>query len=319
MLAELAEGRGCDAMKGQFRALRDKARPDVVTGVLWIRGCDVRRRGTDLTLELATNGWQRVEQEKDAAGATFEVAQDVRFAANVTIPGSLDVAYEPSTHIASMWFSPTRAPQVRFRPIQEIEVEEEGAWAETVGALGTLVGQSPENQAEDQAKQEGKRDMASELSQGLGATTDLCSGHVRFDLGRPAKGKMYPAGIGESKKITNEVHATGMLLFGPYPAPTGMHANVEVTQGTVRAALVCRGEAEKLATAFVDGVELPEVKLLAMKDLDGEGTLAIGKARCQVTLVVRAIPDATGAPARFRWTRPTKEWAESTGGAKIKC
>lgn len=319
MLAQLAEGRGCDAVKGQFRALRDKARPDVVTGVLWIRGCRMLRRGTAITLELAAHGWQRLERAQDKAGATFEVAQDVRFAAEVTMPGAIDVAYEPDTHVASLWFSPTRTPQVRFSPIQDIAVEEQGAWAETVGALGTLVGQSPESKAEDQAKREGRGEMTTQLANGLGATFDLCTGLVRVDLGRTAKGKMYAAGVGESKKAPVELHASGLQVFGPYPAPEGMNAHVEVEQGTVRAALMCRAEAEKLATAYVDGVELPEVKPLVVKDIDGETTLHIGKSRCPVSLVVRSIPDAIGGPARFRWWRSTAEWAESTGGPLIKC
>lgn len=319
MLAELAEGRGCDALKGQFRALRDKARPDVVTGILWIRDCSIRRRGTDLVLELATNGWQRVEKNQEQAGATFEVAQDVRFAATATIAGSLDVGYEPRTHVASLWFSPTRTPVVRFSPLSEIAVEEEGAWAETVGAVGTLVGKSPENQAEDQAQSEGKGDMTSQLANGLGATIDLCSGHVRNDLGRPGKGKMYEPGIGESSRIEHELHPTGLLLFGPYLAPKGMNAQLDVEKGRVRAALMCRAEAEVLAAAYLSGTEIPDVTSLAIKDIAGKATLRSGKTRCRVTLVVRSIPDATGAPARFRWTRPKQEWAESTGGALAKC
>jgi hypothetical protein len=319
LLAQLAEGRGCEAMKGQFRALRDKARPEVITGVLWIRGCKMERHGTDVTLHLETSGWQRVEKAKDKAGATFEVAQDVRFAAAVTIPGAFDVAYEPETHVASLWFSPTKTPDVRFTPIEEIPVEEHGAWASTVGALGTLVGQSPEGQAEDEAKKEGDVEMTSQMSHGLGATFDLCSGLARFDLGRPGKGKMYPPGVGETKKAPVELHPTGLAMFGPYPAPKGMTVNLDVEQGHVRAALMCHDDAEKLGAAFVERAALPEVKTLAVKDLDGKGTLRTGKSRCPLTLVVRTIPDATGAPSRFHWTRPTKEWAESTGGPVVNC
>jgi hypothetical protein len=320
MLAQLAEGRGCDAIEGQFRALRDKARPEVVTGVLWIRGCKMQRHGTDVTLTLDTHGWQRVEKAKDKAGATFEVKQDVRFAAQVTVPGAFDVAYEPETHIASLWFTPTRSPQVRFEPIQEIAVEEESAWASTVGALGSLVGQSPERQAEEEAERDGESEMASQLSHGLGATLDLCSGLARFDLGRPGKGKMYPPGIGESKKVPIELHPTGLAIFGPYPASHGMTVHLDVEAGDVRAAIMCRAEAEQLGAAFVDGKTLPEVKSLALKDVsEGETTLRVAKSRCPLALVVRAIPDATGAPARFTWTRPAKEWAATVGGPLIKC
>jgi hypothetical protein len=318
-LAELAEKRGCKVMEGQFRALRDPARPDVVTGVLWMRGCRFHQQGTDVTVDLSTQGWQWQERDKKKAGAKFELAQVVKFAADIHMPGALDVGYDPKNHIASIWLSPAHVPDVRFSPIGKLEVEEQGAWAETVGVLGSVVGMSPESQAEDEAKSDGKHEMRSQLADGLGATINACTGLARNDLGRPPRGAMYAAGVGESTRIAVEVHPTSVYLSGPYFAPKGMNITVDVEQGSVRAALVCRDQGEVLAAAFIDGRDLPDVKTLAVKDVDNKATLHIGPQRCQVDILVRAIPDATGAPARFNWRRATSEWAESTGGPLVDC
>ncbi|MBZ0231375.1 MAG: hypothetical protein K8M05_03430, partial [Deltaproteobacteria bacterium] len=292
LLAEVAEGRGCELLKGKFRPLRDRSRSDVVTGVLWIRDCRMDRRGLDLTLALDAGGWQHIERATDTAGATFELAQSVRFAADMTMTGVLDVAYEPATHVASVWFSPAETPDVRFEPIGEIEVDERGAWAATVGALGSLVGQSPEAKSEDRVEEEGEHAMTKQLAGGLGATIDLCSGLVRDDLGRPPNGVMYEPGVGATLHVLHELHPGGLFVLGPYRAPKGMTVNLEVEHGTVRAALMCRGEAEKLGEAFLERRELPEVTSLAVKDTDGEATLRVGRSRCPVALVVRAVPDA---------------------------
>jgi hypothetical protein len=284
-----------------------------------MRGCRFHQQGTDIRLELSTQGWQWQEKDKKKAGAKFELAQVVKFAAEIDMPGSLDVGYDPKNRIASIWLSPAHVPSVRFSPIGELRVEEQGAWAETVGVLGTVIGMSPESQAEDEAKSEGKGEMRSQLADGLGGTINACTGLARNDLGRPPRGAMYEAGVGESPRISIEVHPDGVYLGGPYFAPKGMNVTFDVEQGSVRAALVCRDQAELLAAAFIDGRELPDVKTLVVKDVDKKATLHVGPQRCQVDILVRAIPDATGAPARFKWHRATSEWAQSTGGPLIDC
>ena len=72
-------------IEGQFRGTRDKDRPDVVTGVLWIRECKITNDGTRVEFRLAGNGWQWSDQKKKKAGGTFHVQQYVRFHVDILI------------------------------------------------------------------------------------------------------------------------------------------------------------------------------------------------------------------------------------------
>lgn len=322
-LAELASAKACELMRGQFRPLRAPDRSGVSTGVLWIRDCDITRQGDgdDVMFHLAGNGWQWADQKKHKAGATFELAQDVKFAVDLPMPGGLDVAYDRSSHVVSLWFSPQRVPEVQFTPIGSFDVDEHGAWATVLGGLSSVFGSSPEAQARHEAKGQGTANFARSLADGLSLTIQACTGLSRFNLGRPVKGKMVEADVGETHDVPVELHPDGMMITGPYIATHGMTAAFDVDAGgRIRAALMCHDQAEQLAAAYLAGSELPEVTSLAVEDLGaGHGTLHVGRAKCPVAVVIREIPVAGRAPVTFSWRRPPGESARSTGGPLIAC
>jgi len=319
LMADLAAARACALMKGQFRALRDPARPDVATGVLWIRDCRAQPHGDQVTFALSGAGWQWVEKSKAQAGGTFEVSQHVRFTVDLELPGGFDVGYDRASHILSMWFTPSSTPAARFTPVGDVEVDAQGAWSTTIGALGTIFGKSPEEEAGHEAAREGKSEMQAQLADGMAVTVNLCTGLVRYNLGRRPKGQMQPPDVGETRSVPFELQPGGMMVLGPYLAGHGMTVELEVERGAVRAAVMCRDEAEALAAAYLEGNELVDVTSLAMADVDGKKTLKAKASTCPVDVVVRAIPDATGTVARFRWKRPIGEAARSTGGPLIDC
>src|SRR5207248_2883611 len=115
-----------------------------------------------------------------------------------------------------------------FTPRGDFAVDERGAWASILGALGSAIGSSPEDQAADQAKQQGTAQMQQQLADGLAVTIDLCSGLTRFNLGRPPKGRMQPPDVGESHAVPFELQPGGMMALGPYLAPAGMTAHLDV-------------------------------------------------------------------------------------------
>src|SRR5688572_17177177 len=73
MLAEIASSKACEMIKGSFRPLQGTKDPSLVTGLLWIRDCKITNQGTNVTYELAGEGWQWAEQTKKKAGGTFEM------------------------------------------------------------------------------------------------------------------------------------------------------------------------------------------------------------------------------------------------------
>jgi hypothetical protein len=82
--------------------------------------------------------------------------------------------------------------------------------------------------------------------------------------------------------------------------------------------LACRDQAEALAAAYVDGRPLPAIKTLAAKDILGKGSLRVGRARCEVSLITQQLVPNGGA-VTFDWERPPAEVARSTGGPILAC
>jgi hypothetical protein len=319
MFAELASTKACKLVSGQFRPLRALDRPDVVTGLMWIRDCKITNVGTKVTFVLSGNGWQWADQQQHKAGGTFAIQQYVKFAMTATLPGALDVAYDRHDHVLSVWFTPAQPPDVKFTPVGGIDVHAEGIWSSVVGAIGTVFAESPESLAKGEAKDQGGHQLEKELADGLSVTVNLCTGLSRFALGRQPKGKMDVPDAGETKRVPIDLQSNALMVFGPQEVgDAGFTANVESANGTVHVELACRDQAEALAAAYAEGRPLPTIKTLAAKVILGNGSLRIGKANCQVSLIAR--PATPNGPAvRFDWQRPPAEVARSAGGPLISC
>lgn len=317
MLAEIASAKACDLIRGQFRGLRDPERSQTVTGIFWIRGCKITRRGTNVTFQLSGNGWQWTSKATKKAGATFAVRQYVKFAVEATIPGKLDLAYAPSSHVLSLWYTPTGEPEVTIRPIGGVDVDAQGAWSSILGGLSSAFGSSPDQEGQRQAKREGTAQFKQQFADGLSVTVDLCSGLSRFGLGRPGTGKMVLADAGETTRVVAELQPEGLLIFGPYLAKNGMTARFHLRSGAINAAIFCAKDGEVVADDYMHG-RPPSAKPLAAQELRGQATLRTRGGRCPVVVVVRSL-SPTGPTATFDWQRPLGETTQSTGGPIIRC
>jgi hypothetical protein len=316
MLAELASARACEMVRGQFVGLRAAERPGTATGVLWIRDCKITNEGTAATFRLAGQGWQWAAQSKKKAGGKFSIAQYVRFAVDVSMPGTFDIAYDRGAHVVSLWFTPTSEPQVDFTPVGDIDVDRQGTWSSVVGALGSVFASSPEELAEQDADKQGTQQFARTLADGLAATINLCTGLARFNLGRPAKGVMQPPDVGTTKRVPVELHPGGIALAGPQIAKNGMTIHAEAQQGAVRLALVCAEQAEAVAAAFVAKRPIKPHAVLGQVDVRGSTKLKIKPTDCPVVAIASPLGQQ---PATVAWLRMPSEIAESTGGPLIQC
>lgn len=316
MLSELASTKACAMIKGQFRPLRAPDRPGTVTGILWIRDCQIASDGTRVTFHLAGNGWQWAEQTKKKAGGTFVVRQYVKFGVDVELPGALDIAYDDRSHVVSLWFSPSAAPAIKFEPVGDVDVDRKGLWSSVIGGVSSLFASSPEHQAQRQAKTEGTHQFENELADGMAVTINLCTGLSRFNLGRPAKGAMQAPDAGETHQVPIELEPGGLMVFGPQLAPDGMTIQVTARRGAVRIAMACADKAEQVAQAFLGG-QLAEVPYLAAADVRATGRLHVPPQRCPVVVLAKSLEDRE--PITFDWQRPLGETARSTGGPLIRC
>ncbi len=252
LLSELAAAKACQMIEGQFRPLRAIENPDLVTGLIWIRSCHATTNGTQVSVLLSGNGWQWADQQQHKAGGTFGIRQYVKFGMTATLPGAVDLAYQPGDHILSLWFTPATPPDVTFQPVGDVQVDAKGTWSSIVGALGSVFGQSPTHLGNVQAQAQGGHQLEKELSDGFSITINLCSGLSRFNLGRHPKGTMDVADAGETKRVPVELQPNALLVFGPQlVGPAGYTANVEVPGASMHVALACRDQAEALAAAYV--------------------------------------------------------------------
>ena len=320
LVAELTAAKACEMIKGQFRGLKDKKDPTKITGIVWLRECRITNGGKSVSFHLGGNGWQWVDVVKKKAGATFDLKQYVRFSMQLEVKGTLDLGYDPKTHVVSFWFTPQSEPAVRFEPIGEVDMDEEGAWSAVVGAMSIVTGSTIDGRAEKESKKEGTKAFRGAFAEGFAVTMDLCKGLSRFGLERPGTGKMVAPDPGESKSVPIELHPGGLMLFGPYEAPRGMTIDVTARTGEVQTDIICQEEAEELAEVFLSGADaVPPTRTLSTDSVAGREKLKAKGNKCKVMVMARTPPGAK-QPVTFDWLRPPKEHARATmGGPILQC
>jgi hypothetical protein len=316
MLSELASSKACGMIQGGFQGLRPTEHPDVVTGVLWIRRCEITNAGARVTFRISGNGWLWVDQTKAKAGGTFTVHQYVRFSIDTTIRGAIDIFYDRDVHVVTLRFTPERAPEVVFKTIGGIEVDSEGVWSSVVGAVGTAFSSSPTDLALTQATERGTRHLSAKLAHGFAVTINLCTGLRRVHLGQPPKGEMGVADIGETWRVPAEIRPGGVMIIGPQNAEHGMTLKASASQGAARLTLVCAKHADTVATEYMAGRIAPTVPVLGTIDVRTKAQLRIKPTTCPVVVVATPLGNAL---TRFAWERPTSEIARSTGGPMVRC
>ena len=316
MLSELASSKACAMIRGGFHGLRSADRPDAVTGVLWIRECEITNVGPRVRFHIAGNGWSWINETKSKAGGTFAVRQYVRFSIAATIQGELDIAYDRNAHVASLWFTPEKTPEVDFKTIGGIDVDGQGVWSSVVGALGTVFASSPEDTALEQATAQGTHDLSAQLVNGLAVTINLCTGLSRVHLGRPPRGEMGVADVGETRRVFVELEQNGVMLIGPQLAGDGMTLRATATRGAAELSVICAKHAATVAADFMEGRTESTVPTLGRVEVRTQSRLEIQPTICPVVVMARSVGNA---PARVAWERPTAEIARSSGGPLIHC
>ncbi|MDB4958844.1 MAG: hypothetical protein JWO36_6413 [Myxococcales bacterium] len=315
MLAEIASSKACEMIEGQFTGLPAPQQPNVLAGTLWIRRCKITHDGTRVDFELAGNGWQWIEQTSGQAGGSFGVRQYVRFSVDAKLRGAIDIAYDRTSHVASLWFTPSQPPVIAFHPIGGISVDPKGLWSSVLGGVSSAFSASPGEKGTQQAQAQGTQQFMSKLSEGLTFAIDLCTGAQRSTLGRAPKGTMGKPGAGQSHRISVELQPGGLMVLGPQRALHGMTVNI-VSDGPIRVGLVCSDRAAAAADAFLAGRAPPRIKTLGQADIRGHGRIKIKPATCPVAVVARSI-----APTKvtFDWLRSPEEQARSSGGPIVRC
>ena len=314
MIAEIAANKACSMVEHQFRTLRAKTPDRPVIGAMWLRDCKIVHDGARLNIEVAGRGWEWVDRETKKAGATFHVHQYVKFELRAVVTGDVDVAYDPRSHVGTLWLTPVGPPDVTMKALGDVDVDREGVWADLIGALGTATGHDPDRQGEHKVAEEGTKASTAELAKGMTMTMNLCNGLSHMVAGRLPRGIYGPAGPGETRRAPITIYPQGLLLFPPAHAPDGLTIKLD-SQGPVRIGLACRDQAEAAAAAFLEATPVAP-KLLADQVVTGKATLSIGPQRCLVSVVAMSV---LPTPVTFDYERPLAEAAQATQGPLIRC
>jgi hypothetical protein len=306
----------CSKAVHHFSGIKDPKRKGIVNGQIWVRDCKITNEGKQLVAEIAGNGWQWQHKVEKKAGGTFEVNQYVKFGVTAKLAGTIDLAYAPKNHVASLWFTPTAPAEVEFKPIGDIEVNRDDTWTSIIGGVGALVGESPEDNAESTADKKGTTAFKDQVAKGFEVAVDLCTNTTRVSLKRLPKGEMPKASVGETHKVEVEVQNFGVLMYGPFDADdTGLTIDVEVKGGSAKVNLGCVGEAEATAQAFLDQTESTG-KPIKSELVTGHAVLKAPRERCPVVVVLRSVQPQ---PVQISFVRPQREATAAAHGAFALC
>jgi len=315
LIDDLASAKACEQFQHNMKELLAQDDPARVTGILWIRRCHITLDGSHVVLELGGDGWQWNETTKHQAGGTFVVKQWVKFGIDVSLTGSLDVAYDHADHVVTIWVTPSEPPKATFTPIGDIAVDSKGAWSSIVGSLGSVFGKSPHKLGAAEARKQGADQFHKAFAQGFSITANLCTSEVVFSLLKKPKGTMDPLEIGQTEQVAAELQPNGVMMFGPYAAPAGMTIDTVVEGGSARLYIACVDQAEQVAQAFLDN-KLNHARPLASEVVSGHATLRAPPGGCRVAVVARSI---LPKPVMIRFARPLHEATQAAGGPIVPC
>lgn len=314
-LSRVAGMRVCDRMRNRFRTLTAAGRDNepASSGTLWIEECVADSQGTRLSMSLGGQGWRWIYRKKRQAGAEFTVGQYVAFAVNIGVEGTIDAAYDPEKDIFNFWYRPSSEPDVSFRPLGDVEVNPEGLWSSVVGTAASLVSRSPEARAREQVQSRGRETFKKRFSRGYSATLDFCTGRVDMGFGINAENKENGAtdssqlgadGDDQAGEATPAyMHPGGLILDGPHDVDPSEFAVTIESDGPLDAALICVGEATRLARAFLDDQQLPEVEALTSTQGRSPAELQIQQSfvSCPVVMAFRAVPGSPEQAFGFQY------------------
>jgi hypothetical protein len=305
----------CKRMSNHFSGIKDRTRKDVVNGQVWIRDCKITNDGKQLIADVTGAGWQWQNKVEKKAGGTFEVNQYVKFEVAAKLYGTADLAYSRKDHVASVWFSPTAKAEVKLTPIGDIKVNNDDAWSSVIGGAATLIGESPEDKAEDTADTKGTDAFEEQAARGFEVAMDLCTNTTRMALKRLPKGQLPKPNVGETHNIKVEVQNYGVIMYGPYVARDGLTLDVDVTGGSLKLNLACQKEAEETAQNFLDN-KPNTAKPIAAELVTGHAKLKLPRERCPVVLVARSVQPQ---PVMLSFVRPKPEATRAAGGPLAAC
>ncbi len=317
LVMDVAAGRACEAIEGSFVPLPEEqdgeARTEqpTIEGRLWVNECSVERRDGELALHAGGRGWQWIERSAEGPFATsFTVRGHVRFSATIDLDAQIDVRYDEEARRALVALTPREPARATLSPIGSIPVFADGGWSGILGGLGGLLGGSPEAQARPMVEEQGAAMIRRMLRDGATFAMDMCTGQLDGALGAVADGSAPPArpyaddGAGlwlDNARV--RLRPGGMDLSGPWEMrgqPLSIDVEVEEGDG-VEIAVICRAEAERVASEYLNGGTARVNETLARHSVAASRPLAVSVQPGACDAAVLLVTPSQNSAARYRY------------------
>ncbi len=297
-LTDVAGKKICERLHNRFRGLQHqtKDKEKAYIGTLWIHSCQITyatNQQDTMTLNLGIKGWRWLNKETGVLGADFSTDEFARFGVDVALQGQVVASYEPDTKRLAFWFKPTQSPEVEFKATGDVDVDKESLWGAALAGAATLIGQSPDTQADQKLSNKGEQRFTDKLSEGFSAAIDFCSGRVYSELGQRDQKTLFNKLTEQQKSAYESVDLapSTFLLFGPY-GEQSQSLELLLKQEKpeeFRNRLVCVEDAVTLARAYMEGTDrtpdVPAIDIIQEKSTVGAVSLANKTENCPIVVM----------------------------------
>ncbi len=316
----VAQNRLCDQMRGRLLALPDSDAPQgreggatAAIGRFWIEQCSAEQRDGRLAVHLEGRGWTWANETRSGPmGSSFAVRGYLRVRLAVNLVGELDLGYHPRRQIATVWLTPTQAPDTSLTVQGELPVEARSGWSGVIGVLGRVVGSDVGSRARPIVERFGANEIARRLTPGLSVTAELCTGQLDVFLGALANGEIPirpypPSGTIWLDNQRVQIHPGGFDVAGPFDTEgEPLQVDVEVERGSiVDARVYCEAQGRTVIESFLNRHPAPPLSEVVVQAVPpGQpATVRTEPLTCPAYLVLtpRPQPGGGGGEARVRY------------------
>lgn len=311
----------CESLRGSFVGLPGEggasgpaSGTDPTVGRWWIRECSASVTDDRLSLSIAGTGWTWVDRESMG----FRVRQYLRFDATAAFRAVMEVGYDRTHRIATIWMRPDQDVTAAVQPRGLVTAEATNAMAGMLGGILELTGSSASQRAQQQVSDEGSQRLRERFASGFTVTFAMDNEQMDFMVGALSRGEVplrpyeAEAGVIWSVNQRMQIWPGGMDVLGPVPEGRGTQAldlELEEGEGLIVDA-VCAADFERFYDQSLQGatptppqgtrvMEFAQAGRAQRVEVPALGcpTLLLVTPRTQATLPVRMRARVTPADA----------------------
>jgi hypothetical protein len=266
MVLDLAQKKACAQLDGKWIGLPaqddgDSDCPKGLTGAdaglacswgrLQIRDCKTAVADGALSLSFGGVGWTWVDQKQ----LDVRVRQYVYLTATVDMKSALDIGYDPTSKIASLWLTPTGPLKARVAALGTIKLVGDGFFGQLEKVAATALGVDPKQKV----AAEGAQMFEEKLRKGMTLTFDTRSQQIDLLLSPLPNGVVprRPMPLGAQPWLLNErqeVFPGGVQFSGPYDPASAVDLDAKWEGGSPASyGVVCASDATSAADALARG------------------------------------------------------------------